>query len=134
MNIAQGFKAILPKKNKVVLDIDSIVSESQFVRLHGKVHEIKPVLVAEYFLLANSMATVSELVNRKGAIVLDEMVDAYYGVISSVCPTITKKDIRACSHMQVAQLYQFVMDHISGRISDEKKKTLTKMTLPQVQI
>lgn len=119
-----------PKESpKVVKDLDAIVQESTAVTLHGNVHEIRPVLVSEFFALANAMASVKSLEKRE-KVTIDEIVSAYYGIISAVCSTITREDILKCTQSQLAALMQHIMDHITGGLTDEKKKTLTKMALP----
>jgi hypothetical protein len=125
--IAEKFRMRVPAKSQgPVVDLDAIIQESQWVRFHGKVHEIKPIEVGEFFALANGFANI-EAMMKKEQVTTDEIVNAYYGIIMPVCPTITKEMIRSSSAAQVAALIQFVKDHIDGRVTDEKKKTLTKM-------
>lgn len=111
---------------KTVLDLDAIIEKSQYVRFQGKVHEIKPILVEEFFSFANSLAAIQEMKNAE-KVTVDMLVEAYYSLIYPACPTVTKDMIRASSHAQIYALIQFVLDHVSGRMTDEKKKTLTKM-------
>jgi hypothetical protein len=104
-----------------VQDIDAIIEKPEYIKLHGVVHEIKPVLVNEFFALANALARLNNLTAQK-EINLDDLVDTYFGLIRSVCPTIEKEDIRKCTNAQVAAILQKVYDHVNG-ISGEKKKT-----------
>lgn len=115
---------------KVVQDLDAIIEDSYLVKLHGKYHEVKPVLVDEFFKLANAFAAISDI-GKAEKVTLSELVDGYHGVINSVCPTITKEDIRASSQSQIAALMQQVMDHTSGKMTEEKKKTMTMMSIPK---
>lgn len=119
MKWAENFKA--NKAPKVVTDLDAIIRDPIAVTLHGKTHTIKPVLVEEFFALSNAMATVKDISNRD-KITLDEVINGYYGVISAVCPTITREDIRACSHSQISAFLKIVIEHVSGGLTDEKKK------------
>lgn len=128
-NAAERFMAKTDAPPKVVQDLDAIIQESTAVKLHGKVHEIKPVLVQEFFILANALAAIKQM-EASDKVTLDQIVDGYYGIISAVAPTITKEDIRQCSQSQISALLQHVLEHVNGKITDEKKKTLTKMSIP----
>lgn len=121
MQWAEKFKA--KKAPKVVTDLDAIVRDPIAITLHGKTHTIKPVLVEEFFALSNALAIVKEL-GLRDKLTLDEVIDGYYGVIYAVCPTITREDIRACSQSQIAALLKLVIEHVSGGLTDEKKKMM----------
>jgi hypothetical protein len=131
MSLAERFASKKPSA-RVVTDLDAIIREPIAVTLHGKTHVIKPVLVEEFFSLSNALAAISDIAGAD-KVTLDEVIDGYYGVISSVCPTITKSDIRQSSHSQIAALLQLVMDHVSGGLTDEKKKALgmTPIRMPR---
>lgn len=107
--------------HSVVTDLDAILESPGYVRLHGKTHTIKPVLVEEFFAFANALAAIKQIEGTE-KVTVDDLVDAYWGIISPVCPTITKEDIRACTQAQVAALVQLVTDHTTGRLTEEKKK------------
>ena len=119
MQWAEKFKA--KKAPKVVTDLDAIVRDPIAITLHGKTHTIKPVLVEEFFALSNALAIVKEL-GLRDKLTLDEVIDGYYGVIYAVCPTITREDIRACSQSRIAALLKLVIEHVSGGLTDEKKR------------
>ena len=119
--------------NGTVVDLDAIISESHFVRFQGKTHEIAPVDVASFLVLANGWAEIERL-KATDKITLDEIVSAYWGVINPVCPTITKAMIRSATHAQVSALLSYVRDCVNGRVTDEKKKTMTPMPAPVLQL
>lgn len=118
------------QEERVVQDLDSLVEKSSYVRLHGKNHEIKPILVSEFFELANALAEIKKLENKTD-FSLNDVVDSYFSLFMPLIPTITKDDICNSSHAQIAALLSHVMDHIQGRgHTEEKKKILTRMMLP----
>lgn len=117
-----------PKPGGTVVDLDAIIAESHFVRFQGETHEIRPVDVGSFLVMANGWAEVERL---RGAdkITLDEIVNAYWGVINPVCPTISKEMIRAATHAQISALLSYVKDCVNGR-GDEKKKQMIPMPRP----
>ena len=128
MKVAEYFKT--KASPKVVTDLDAIVKDSIAVKLHGKTHMIKPILVEEFFAISNALALVSDLQKRE-KITLEDLIDGYYGVIFAVCPTITKDDIRACSHSQVAAFLKRVISHVSGDLTEDEKKKIMGMATIQ---
>lgn len=124
-----GEKFFSKHSKNVVVDLDAIVEKTQYVKFHGKVHEVKPIEVGEFFVMANALASI-EMLKKTEKPTVDDVVNAYYGVIMPACPSITRAMIREATHAQVSALLKFVLDHTNGRITDEKKKTLTKMEAP----
>lgn len=120
---AERFKAEGASAPKVVTDLDAILESPGAVRLHGEMHKIEPVLVSEFFAFANALALVQELQARE-SVTVDEIVDAYWGLINPVCPTITREHIRKCTAAQVTGLIALVQEHVMGKLTDEKKKAL----------
>lgn len=106
-----------------VVDLDAIIEDTNYVKFMGKTHEIKPIMVSEFFALANSWASV-ELLKKQDKVTVDNVVDAYHAVIFPVCPTISKDMIRKASAAQLAALVQFITDIMNGRMTEEKKKKL----------
>lgn len=130
MNWAEKFST-KREKPTVVTDLDAIVRDSIAVTLHGKKHVIRPVLVEEFFALANAWAVIGDLDSRKN-VGIDEVIDAYFGVIHAVCPTITREDLRTCTLSQITGFLRVVMEHSTGGLTDEKKKALKiKTRTPQ---
>jgi hypothetical protein len=112
----------------LVADIDALIEKPAYVKLHGNIHMIRPMLVQEFWAVANALAEIQKLPSRE-KIALDEMIDKYYAVIKAVCHTITREDIVKCTQAQIGALLQRVYDHVNGVVYDEeKKKTLMKMT------
>lgn len=125
--VAERFQ---PKPGGTVVDLDAIIAESQFVRFQGQTHEIFPVDVGTFLVLANGWAEVERL-KAADKITLDEIVNAYWGVVNPVVPSITKIMIRSATHAQVAALLQCVQDCVNGRMTDEKKKQMIPLPRPK---
>ena len=119
--------------NGTVVDLDAIISESHFVRFQGRTHEILPVDVGSFLVLANGWADIERL-KAADKITLDEVVSAYWGVINPVCPTISKQMIREATHAQISALLSYVRDCVNGKVSDEKKKLMTSMPSPLLNL
>jgi len=100
------------------------------VRFQGITHEIKPIEVREFFVLAEGLAQVQKL-KQSEKISNDMLIDAIYAVLFPCAPTITKEMIRCATLPQISALLQFVLDHVNGRLSgEEKKKNMVKLELP----
>jgi hypothetical protein len=124
------FKAKEAEKD-VTIDLDAIIEDTQYVRFQGMVHEIKPILVEEFFALAVAMAKLNEI-KTAAVVTTDEVVSAYHAFIGPACPTITKEMILKASHAQIYALIEFIVGHIKGR-AHEKKKNLVPMELSRVE-
>lgn len=120
---AERFKAQGASAPNVVTDLDAILESPGAVKLHGEMHRIEPVLVSEFFVFANALASVQALQARE-TVTIDEIVDAYWALINPICPTITREHIRKCSAAQVTGLLNLVQEHVMGKLTDEKKKAL----------
>lgn len=130
--VAEKFKQ-KGNEEKVVTDLDAIIESPGFVRLHGKTHEIKPVLVQEFFAFANGLAAIQGI-DKREKVTTEDLVEAYWGIIFPIVPTISKEDIRNCTQGQVAALVQLVTDHTMGKLSDSKKKLLAMSSTSPTKI
>ena len=108
----------------VVSDLDAMVANPISFRLHGKVHQLRPVTVKEFFAYANALAGLENL--KAGNKVSDEgMVELYLKLIKSVCETVSTEDVKSMTHAQATALLQLIVNHVPGRAhvsGDEKKK------------
>lgn len=117
---------------QIVSDLDALVAEPIAFRFQGKVHEIKPISTLELLKFTNAFAGLQELNGKSDAITVEELVDAYTQVISSVCPSITFEHVKDMTQAQVAALFQLVMDSVVGKAhvqpdsEDAKKKQMSK--------
>jgi hypothetical protein len=115
-----------PEPQNVVQDLDALIEKPSFVKLHGKVFEIKPMLVNEFFYFANAMAGIRTLENAED-FTLDDVVEAYFSILSPLMVGLTKDDIRNCSSAQISALMAHVMDHVMGKANTEEKKKSLKL-------
>lgn len=111
-----------------VTDLDAIVSESVTFRFKGKVHNLKPISLAEYLKFINAMAEMNKAFEEKdkSPLTAKDLASKYHAVIAAVCDTITLDDILSMEQAQVAALYQLVIDQITGQVDhgDGKKKRM----------
>lgn len=107
-----------------VTDLDAIVAEPVPFRFGGKIHFIKPVLLDEFLKFSNAQATFSNKMNDDVLLTPTGLAEQYHKVISSVCDTISLKDVLKMEQAQVAALYQLVLDAVTGQVDtgDGKKK------------
>jgi len=113
---------------KLVSDLDRMIAESIAFKLHGKVHRINPITVEEFYRFTKAFSIVSGM--KPDSLSPAETLTMYHEVISSVAPTVTKKDIEDMTQAQVGALLQLVIEAVTGKAytevapahSDEKKK------------
>lgn len=112
-----------------VSDLDAIVAAPVSFRFKGKVHTLKPFSLAEFLLFTNAQAHLMQLIKDETGVTTQELASRYHKVISSVCSSITIDDILSMEQVQVAALYQLVIDMVTGQVDqgDGKKK---RMRLP----
>jgi hypothetical protein len=108
----------------VVADIDAILTKPVAFRFNGKLHYIKPVSTREYLKVTEIFAKMDSM-GANGAPDVSSLVDVYSELFSSLCETISKKDVMEMTQSQIGALLQLVIEHVTGRI--EKKKIVTRM-------
>lgn len=116
---------------EVIADVDAVVASPIGFRLHGKDHKIDPITTEQFLNWSNSLAHLYSLKDKK-EVSPEEMIEAYFQIIGSLCKTITKEDIRKCEQAQLAALYGLIFDHCTGRAHVEsyqkKKNTMMRET------
>lgn len=117
----------------VVADLDAILTQPINFRFAGKVHSIRPIKVAENYAVANAISELWALKDMK-EITASQLIDRYFALVSSVCPTIKRKDIEGMTQAQVTGLYQLIVDAVTGKAQaksqsddEEKKKRLQSL-------
>lgn len=109
----------------VVSDLDAMIANPVAFRLHGKVHQMRPVTVKEFFAYANALVGLERLKSDE-KLSDEQIVDLYCQLIQAVCDTVSKDDVKAMTHAQATALLQLVVDHITGKAhapaSDDVKK------------
>lgn len=131
-----AFKKPVETTAQVVSDLDALVAEPIAFRFQGKLHEIKPISTLELLRFTNAFAQLQQLNQKSDTISVDELIDAYTSVISSVCPTITREHVKDMTQAQVSALFQLVMDSVVGKAhaqpgigsEDAKKKQSSDQT------
>jgi len=122
---------LIPTRNKmraegsVVADLDALLNESVYFKLHGKTHEIKPLSAKQFLILTNNLGHLLDL-KEKSEITPDELVDRYYDLVSSCCETISKDDIKNMTQQQIAGLFQLVMDALTGKAQAQSKHEIAE--------
>ena len=115
------------KQPKMFADLDALIAEPIYFKIHGKIFEIKPIKTDVFFKFSNKYVEFFGLEKMPNA-TTDDMVEKYYEMASSVCANITKKDVANMTPAQMGALFQIIIDTVTGRVfSDEKKKNLTPL-------
>lgn len=98
---------------KLVSDLDRMLTESIAFKLHGKVHRINPITVEEFYKFTKAFSLVGGL--KAEGISPAEAVTLYHEVISSVAPSVSRKDIEDMTQSQVGALLQLVIEAVTGK-------------------
>ncbi len=108
-----------------VADLDAIVAAPVPFRFKGKVHILKPFSLAEYLKFVGAKNGLEQSM-KGGTITPKELAKSYHAVIAAVCDTITVEDILSMEQVQIAALYQLVIDMVTGQVDtgEGKKKRL----------
>lgn len=106
---------------ELIANLDALVDQPLFFKLHGKIHQINPINTIDFMKFANALAGVNALFSDK-SITANDVVDRCFDLSSSVCKTIERGDIENMSQAQLGAFLQMLMDMVMGR-TDEKKKT-----------
>lgn len=102
---------------KLVSDLDRMLTESIAFKLHGKVHRINPITVEEFYKFTKAFSLVGGL--KAEGISPAEAVTLYHEVISSVAPSVSRKDIEGMTQAQVGALLQLVIEAVTGKAYTE---------------
>lgn len=107
-----------------VADLDAIVAEPVSFRFKGKIHTLKPFSLAEFLKFTNAQNDLLASFKDDVSLTPQALADRYHKVISSVCSSISVDDIMSMEQVQVAALYQLVIDMVTGQVDqgDGKKK------------
>lgn len=115
----------------VVTDLDAIVSESVSFRFNGKLHQIHPISLESFLRFSNAQTNL--MAGLKDEAILKtpkELATRYFEMISSVCDSITLDDIQDMEQVQIAALYQLVLDIVTGQVdTGEGKKKRKKLPI-----
>ena len=125
------FENILPARKQKseplvkIADLDKIATRKCVFVLHGKEHIISPPSLMSWLEIVEANAKLFAMKDQD-VVTSSELVDNYYNLISKLCSTVTKEDIRNCTQMQISSLWQLVLDMMNGF---DQKKTLLNMAM-----
>jgi hypothetical protein len=108
-----------------VTDLDAIIAEPVCFKFKGKIHRLNPIDLKDFLKYTNAQAALMRIVNDQEAkLTAQQLGERYLAVISPLCQTITIDDIMSMEQVQVAALYQLVIDMVTGQVDqgDGKKK------------
>lgn len=108
-----------------VADLDKISTRKYIFTLHGVDHVISPPDLKSWLELVEFNNKLWEL-SSKEVVSPEEFIDAYYNLISRLCPTITREDIAKANQTQVSAMWQLVLDMMNG---SAQKKTLVNLAM-----
>lgn len=113
----------------MVSDLDAMISQPVSFKVLGKVHTIEPLTVEQFTRFAFTYSKIISLQDQEH-VSPDELIEAYFEMVSSVCNTISRENIKRMSQQQVAGLFQIMVDLHTGRLFSEEgeKKTLEKVS------
>lgn len=123
-------KKLWPSRTKhidgPVADLDAIVAVPVPFRFKGKIHELKPFSLAEFFKFMNAKVSLENVLTGAAPPTPRDLAKQYHGVVSAVCDTITVEDILSMEQVQIAALYQLIIDMVTGQVDlgEGKKKRL----------
>jgi hypothetical protein len=100
-------------KTLAVADLDKILVGKVIFKLHGNQHTINPLTTEQLFKFINILDEVQNT-KHEGKTV-EELIDKFHRLFSSVCPSITLEDVRDCSMNQVVGLLSLVIESATGR-------------------
>jgi hypothetical protein len=107
---------------KVVADLDVIDVKPVAFRFNGETHLLKPVTTKEFLKASESFAKMDAMSKSDNQVPIEEVIDVYADLISSLCDTVNRDDILNMSQAQVAALLQLIIDHVTGRVVKDEKK------------
>lgn len=103
-----------------VADLDAILSSSVEFKLHGKYHVLSPLTVEQFMVFTSKLTEVYAL-REKSGVTASELIDIYYELAHSACPSIKREDIEEMTNQQVAALFDVMISTVTGKIHAEKK-------------
>lgn len=111
-----------------IADLDALSDSKVPFKFGGKIHYLRPMRTKEFFAATNQLANMDNL-RERGSVTAEELVEAYYGLFSSVCETITRDDVLSMTQPQCIALLQLVLDTVTGRAQADIEKKKNEMGL-----
>ena len=107
-------------KSVQIADLDALISEKKFFKLHGKTFSINPVTTENYlkFIHGLSKFEKAQLEKQESP---KEVIDIVIGLLNPLIPEISEDDLMKCTQAQIGALVSLVIDSVQGRVSEKKK-------------
>ena len=109
-----------------IADLDAIVEEPVYFRFKGKIHTLNPVALDEFLKFTNAQNDLMKsLASTDEKLTAEDLAHKYLAVIEPLCPSITYDLLMSMEQVQVAALYQLVIDMVTGQVdmgSGKKKR------------
>lgn len=114
-----------------ISDLDAIIVKSVPFRFKGKIHRLDPINLEDFLKFTSAQATLmTAMSNQELQLSAKDLAQKIFNVFSSVCSTLTLDDVLAMEQVQVAALYQLVLDMVTGQVDmGEGKKKRAKIPL-----
>lgn len=129
------FEKFMPTRDsrstKLIADLDDLISQPIGFRYLGKEYVIEPMTTRNFITVTKALGELEAILKRQegGELNEDEIYDAYFLFVSSLCKKISLSDIRKATVSQLHALLNLLMQHITGQTAsqmvgnpDEKKK------------
>lgn len=125
----QGVKT--PANSNLIADLDAMLVEPVHFRFQGKDHVIKPLTVEQFMRVTADLERIYDLKAIKDKVTPQQLIDIYYDLVHDLCPTVSKKDIEMASQVQIAAMFEMIVQTITGKIFvDTDKKKLPRIQNP----
>jgi hypothetical protein len=115
----------------IVADLDAILVEPVCFVLHGSEHIIRPLTTEQFFRLTSEYTKLLEI-QRSDKIDTSDLIDKYYGFVSTVCDSVSRKDIENMTQQQVGALLNLIIGILTGETFKKKVITLPIQQVGQV--
>lgn len=107
---------------EIIADIDAVITKALGFKAFGQNHRLKPLTTETFLLYTEAM---QNLLHLPDDVKSEEVIQAYFKVVSSICDTVTMEQIKKAEKSQLAALFQVVVDHSMGKTKEiEKKKDM----------
>jgi hypothetical protein len=120
------------KQEGPVTDLDAIVAESVSFRFKGKNHTLHPIDMETFLKFTNAQSSLMRVLNDKENVLTTRgLAEKYFEVINPLCASISLKDIMDMEQVQIAALYQLIIDMVTGQVPDtgDGKKKRQKINI-----
>jgi hypothetical protein len=125
------------RSTKLIADLDDLISQPIGFKYLGKSYIVEPMTTHNFMLVTRALHELEGILKTKEQQEFheDEIYEAYFNFVSSLCPQMTLSDIKKAKIPQLHALLNLMVRHISGQTAPdmvaedpEKKKTQILMT------